>query len=273
MARAKASAVPSVSLFPFLSILACLSGALVVMICVLSIVQVSESRSTADANPSASQLQKLEEELAQQNLANKGIGEMLGATEEAEKRIVILKELLENPDLDAKGQVRIQLEIQNHIRVIAQLVTQKPNLQTQITKLKEELASRNIKPELLKPAIRVQGTGSGYGKDRRLFVIEATKDSLVIHKNRQDQIRVATSTIGADKEYNTYLNEVSKQKSPPPLVLFLVRSDAWGKDGSYERGAGWAENHFRLPISKLPIPGDGKVDLTEFEQSMKPKAN
>ena len=43
MARAKSSAIPTVSLFPFLSILACLSGALVVMICVLAIVQVTSS--------------------------------------------------------------------------------------------------------------------------------------------------------------------------------------------------------------------------------------
>ena len=35
------------------------------------------------------------------------------------------------------------------------------------------------------------------------------------------------------------------------------------------RGAGWAEQQFKLNSSKMPIPGQGKVDLSEFEKFMK----
>jgi len=77
-------------------------------------------------------------------------------------------------------------------------------------------------------------------------------------------MRIAMIAIGADREYNDFLAEVAGIKNH--LILFLVRTDGMN---SYNRGAGWAENQFKIATSKIPIPGQGKVDLSEFEKFMK----
>ncbi len=261
MARAKASAVPTVSLFPFLSILACLSGALVVMICVLAIVQVTNSGSSAaKTNPLAAEMQQLQKQLAE----FRTLTDQMTTIEQAEKRMVLLQELVQDASTTDALRARLEAEIKNMQVVIANLLNEKPRLQKEITKLKEDLAERRINPAELKPALRVQGGGSGFAVGRKLFVVEANSDSIVVHKSKEDRFRVAAATIGADKDYNDFLAEVATHKNH--LVLYLVRTDGWN---SYVRGAGWAEQQFKLATSKMPIPGQGKVDLSEFEKFMK----
>jgi hypothetical protein len=261
MARAKSSAVPSVSLFPFLSILACLSGALVVMICVLAIVQVTTSGSAAaKSNPLAAEMQQVQNQLNE----FRTLTDQMTSIEQAEKRMVMLQELVQNAETTDALRTRLEAEIRNMQVVIANLQNEKPQLQKEIAKLKEDLAERRIDPSQIKPALRVQGGGSGFAVGRRLFVVEANSDSVVVHRDKENRFRVSAATIGADKDYNEFLAEVTAQKNH--LVLFLVRTDGWN---SYVRGAGWAEQQFRLATSKMPIPGQGKVDLSEFEKFMK----
>jgi hypothetical protein len=242
MARAKSSAIPTVSLFPFLSILACLSGALVVMICVLVVMQVTNSgAAAAKTNPLAKEMMELQKQLNE----FRTLTDQMTTIEQAEKRMVLLQELVQDASTTDALRARLEAEIKN-------------------MQVKAELAERRIDPAQLKPALRVQGGGSGFAVGRRLFVVEANSDSVVVHRDKETRFRVAASTIGADKDYNEFLAEVAAHKNH--LVLFLVRTDGWN---SYVRGAGWAEQQFKLATSKMPIPGQGKVDLTEFEKFMK----
>jgi len=261
MARGKTSAIPTVSLFPFLSILACLSGALVVMICVLAIVQVTNSGSAAaKTNPLVTEMQGIQRQLNE----FRSITDLMSTIEKAEKRLILLQELVQDASTTDALLARLEAEIRNMKIVIDGLQKDKPPLQKEIAKLKEELVERRIDPALLKPAIRVQGGGSGFAVGRRLFVVEANHDSITIHKSKDDRFRVAAATIGADKDYNDFLTEVAGHKNH--LMLFLVRTDGMK---SHDLGAGWAQQQFKLATSKLPIPGQGKVDLSEFEKFMK----
>lgn len=261
MARARVSAVPNVSLFPFLSILACLSGALVVMICVLTIMQVTTSGTTAaKTNPLALEMKELQKQLSEY----RAVSDQLTTAETVETRLVMLREIAEGAETTDAVRLRIQKEVENLQTVIANLVNDKPRLAKEIAKLKEDLAERRINPADLKPGLRVQGGGSGFAVGRKLFVVEANSDSVVVHRSKEDRFRVTAATIGADKDYNAFLGEVAQTKNH--LVLFLVRVDGWN---SYVRGAGWAEQQFKLSTSKMPIPGQGKVDLSEFEKFMK----
>lgn len=261
MARAKASLVPNVSLFPFLSILACLSGALVVMICVLTIMRVTTSGSTAaKSNPLALEMKELQRQLTEY----RALTDELTTIEQMEKRLVQLQEITQGLDSTDSVRLRLQKEIENIQTVLANLLADKPRVVKEIARLKEDLTERRINPADLKPALRVQGGGSGFATGRRLFVVESNSDSIVVHRSKDDRFRVAASAIGADKEYNDFLAGVTQNKNA--LVLFLVRVDGWN---SYVRGAGWAEGNFKLATSKMPIPGQGKVDLSEFEKFMK----
>jgi hypothetical protein len=261
MPRPKSTAAPGMSLFAFLSILACLSGALVVMICILTIFQASSSGKRAAAkNPLAEEMMQVQQQLNE----FRSVTDQLTTVEELEKRLIVLRDLSQGTETTDQLRVRIQREIENLQVAIANLQNDKPRLQREITRLKEELAERRIDPKDLKPPLRVVGGGSGFAIGRRLFVVEANSDSVVVHRSREDRFRVAAGTIGADKEYNEFLADVAAHKTH--LVLFLVRTDGWN---SYVRGAGWAESQYKLATSKLPIPGQGKVDLSEFERFMK----
>ena len=154
MARIKASAVPSVSLFPFMSILVCLSGALVVMICVLTIAQASAAATTgAKRNPLGEEMMKIKSQLSE----FRSLTEQLSSIEEMEKRLLRLQEVTEGDETSDQIRARLQREIENLKIAIAALQEDKPRLQKQIAKLKEDLAERQIKPETLKPPLRVQG--------------------------------------------------------------------------------------------------------------------
>ncbi len=261
MARARVSAVPNVSLFPFLSILACLSGALVVMICVLTIMQVTTSGTTAaKTNPLALEMKELQKQLSEY----RALTDQLTTAEQVEKRLVMLREIAEGAETADAMRARIQKEVENLQLVIANLQNDQPRLQKEIARIKEDLADRRINPAEMKAPLRVQGGGSGFAVGRKLFVIEANSDSVVVHRSKEDRFRVSAATVGADKDYNAFLAEVAQNKNH--LVLFLVRVDGWN---SYVRGAGWAEQQFKLATSKIPIPGQGKVDLSEFEKFMK----
>ncbi|MBI5800488.1 MAG: hypothetical protein HZA92_07145 [Verrucomicrobia bacterium] len=261
MARARVSSVPSVSLFPFLSILACLSGALVVMICVLTILQATTSGTTAaKSNPLALEMKELQKQLGEY----RALSDQFTSIEEMQKRLVLLRDMSQGAETTDAIQARIQKEVENLQTVIANLQNDKPRLAKEIARLKEDLAERRINPAEMKAPLRVQGGGSGFAVGRRLFVVEANSDSVVVHRSKEDRFRVAAATIGADKDYNGFLGEVAQQKNH--LVLFLVRVDG---QNSYDRGAGWAEQQYKLATSKIPIPGQGKVDLSEFEKFMK----
>ena len=261
MARVKASAVPNVSLFPFMSILVCLSGALVVMICVLTIAQASAAATSGSKkNPLGEEMMKIKAQLSE----FRALTDQLSSLEEMEKRLLRLQEITEGDETSDQIRTRLQAEVESLKITIATLQEEKPRLQKLIAKLKDDLAERQIKPETLKPPLRVQGGGTGFAVGRRLYVVEANSDSIVVHLNKDDRMRIAAGAIGADKEYNSFLAQVAQNKNH--LVLFLVRTDGWS---TYERGAGWAENQFKLALSKMPIPGQGRVDLSEFERFMK----
>lgn len=260
MARIQSSSGSSVSLFPFMSILACLAGTVVVMICVLVMVQAISSKTKASKNPNAVEMMKVQQELAEFT----AITDQLTTVDKLEKKLLLLNEITKGLDTTDAVRTRMQREIENLTIAIADAKLNKPKVQKEIVQLKAELIERQIKPEDLKPGLRVQGSGSGFGVGRRLFVVESNSDSVVVHRSKDTRFRVASGAIGADKEYNDFLAEVTQNKNA--LVLFLVRVDGWN---SYVRGAGWAEGNFKLATSKMPIPGQGKVDLSEFEKFMK----
>ena len=261
MARVQTNNAPRVELFPFLSILACLSGTVVVMICILVMMQaISSKTKAARKNPLAEEMMKIQEQLAEL----RSVTDQMSVVEELDKRLILLREITQGQESTDAFLARLQKEIENMQIVIANLRNEKPRIQKEIAKLKEELAERRINPADLKPALRVQGGGSGFAVGRRLFVVEANSDSVTVHRDRENRFRVSAATIGADKDYNDFLAEVTANKNH--LVLFLVRTDGWN---SYARGAGWAEQKFNLATSKMPIPGQGKVDLSEFEKFMK----
>lgn len=272
MARRKPNTGANISLFPFLSILACLSGAVLVMISILSILQTTQAGQRASVkNPMVREYMELQQQLKSEKARLEELTVLIERNESLQtqlrnldQRIIKLQKLLEGAGAADNISRELQKELELLVIQAEELQRDKPKIEAEIVALRAELADRQKPATEQVPALRVQPSGSGFARGRRLYVVEAAKDAVIVHRSAKDKLRIAASTVGADKEYDTYLEKVAADRTA--LLLFLVRSDGYG---AYERGAGWAEAKFQIPTTKMPIPGKGLVDLSVFEQFMK----
>lgn len=272
MPKKKPTEAPGLSLFPFLSILACLSGALIVIIAALSALQANKvSGSVAKDNPLAKQYMTLQ----QQNQSLLELVEKVEQTKRYQRQLAVLEEqnvavlnILNGNDEAKVVNASLQRLVENMIKQIEEIKLDQDVEKKEIERLKKEIAERKVDPENLRP-INVKPAGSGVVGNRRLYVLEASGGTLIAYRHDAPELRISQGSIGLDNEYNKYLTSAATNRNvgSDGLLLFLVRPDG---NESWRKGAGWAEQKFLLKTVKIPIPAKGIVDLSPFEKYMVP---
>lgn len=274
MAKRREGSGDEVSLFPFLSILACLIGALIMIIVVMCVAQTQKSDGrTPEEVQRAREYQELKKQLEEQTKLN----------DEATKRLAELKKL--NEELEEKEQRYARLrklldsskEVQDQNRMVSQqlakelddlmleidgLKAQIKESKVEIEKLMAEVKKRQVPPDQKPPPVIVQPGGSGMPEDTKVFFVEASGSALKIVKAWTDetyQLSSRPETVIADPKFNHFLTEVAKV--PRSLIIFLIRDDG---QGAFNNGAGRAQNDYKIRVAKLPIPGRGEIDLQAF---------
>jgi hypothetical protein len=270
MAQARARSDAEISLFPFLSILVCLIGSLVLLIVILTIVQtrMGDGRTPQEIDRAAEAL-RLKKEIAEREKQLEKLKKEspAAANKDALQQkltaiVTLRKELSLGEDARKKNKEisgELQKKLENLLIQLEEMIKEKPPLTKEIEKLKAELLARNKKPDDKPPSIIVQAGGSGTSANVRLYFVECSAAGIVMHKSLTEQIRITSASIGVDAAYNAFLEEARKQ--PNSMILFLLRDDGLG---TYNRAAGWAEGQFKLRIGKLPLPGKGPADLAAF---------
>jgi len=272
MPQKKNAEAPGLSLFPFLSILACLSGTLIIIISALSAMQSQKVKGdVASTNPLAKQYM----ELQNQNSELLELVEKTEQTKRFQKQLLVLQEqnvaildILQGRKEAKVVNAALQRAVENLVAQVEEIKLDQEVEKKKIDALKKEIAARKINPEELRP-IHVKPAGSGVVGNRRLYVLEASGGTLIAHRYKQPPLRISQGSIGLDTKYNEYLREAAMNRTvgSDGLLLFLVRPDGYG---SYQRGAGWAESKFKLKTVKVPIPDKGVIDLAQFEKYMVP---
>jgi hypothetical protein len=268
MARRAASS-PEISLFPFLSILVCVIGALVLLIVIMTLGQTTagdgrtqEEMQRAMKHQSLTrQLPELAAQLEKREKESGTSGRLLAQLKQKQSLLLNLptefKKLAPEKDpaqTDAELQKRLELAMQQ----LAAMAKETPELQKEIAKLEAELAAANKKLKA-PPALIVEPGGTGNARNAALFFVEAGGGGIVLHEKKAEPVRISNGSIGTDETLNKFF--LTAQKNPKALVLFLIREDG---NGSYVKAAGYAESQFKLRTGKLPLPGQGKVDLSKF---------
>jgi hypothetical protein len=268
MAR-RASSSPEISLFPFLSILVCVIGALVLLIVIMTLAQSTagdgrtpeEMQRAMRSQAITRELQALAEKQKKLEATSGEVAPLLKDLAAEQKRLIQLREDLrklagsEKPaETDAELQKRLELALQQ----IKAMDQERPPLDKEIAKLEAELKAKQL---VLKapPALIVQPGGTGNAKNQNLYFVEAGGGGIVLHQKGKPEVRISNGSIGKDEALNQFFLNVKKDNKA--MVLFLIREDG---DGSFRRAAGLAENTFQLRVGKLPLPGRGAVDLTQF---------
>lgn len=276
MGQARSRSDPEITLFPFLSILVCVIGALMLLILVLTIVQgVLGDRRDVEEVARAREADALLKEAAlrAQEMRHwegeKERGDALRAEIGTKReRFVVLTKKIESDKEEARkvtfAQAAQQKELENMLLQIELLKAEKEPLQAQIEKLRAQLATRKVNLEA-KPKLVVRGSGSGaVAANTPLFFVECNDSGILIHRTAKP-IHLSTGSIGLDPLYDDFLRHVAS--TPKAVVIFLLREDGLN---SYNRAAGWAESRYSLRHGKLPLPGQGAVDLSLFQN---PKTN
>jgi hypothetical protein len=270
MAQARPRTDPEVSLFPFLSILVCLIGALVLLIVIMTIVQSSlgdgrnmeEVVRAREADKLRRELKELDKQMTAALGGREDPRKLEAQLKEKQERFVLLRKRLtasaEEQKRDEQTNAELQKELENLILQSDAMKKERPPLEKEIARLKAEIAARKKNLDA-KPAVIVQPSGGGTVADAKLFFVEASGAGIVIHDGAEKQ-RVTTGSIGADEVYNAFLKKVAA--TPKSTLLFLLREDG---AGTFNRAAGWAESQFNIRTGKLPLPGGGEPDLSRFQ--------
>lgn len=248
----------SVSLFPFLSILACVIGVLTFMITAMAVGQLDR---TAIAR--AEQYQKLHDQAKADRAEMNRLEGLLAAVDAVHRQLAQaraeLKDLAsKRAAVTAAQAARAQLAAE-----AGQLRDALPALQTKLRQLEANVAQKRA--ELSKrdgppPDAMVKVQPGGSGVDLAPTFVECDAAGVVIHQGGQRQ-RIARGKLRTDATFLGLLDRIADTKNG--TVVFLLRSDGVG---TYRAASALARAHY-CRNGKLPVPGRGPIDLSLFRQA------
>jgi chaperonin cofactor prefoldin len=269
MSRRNSSAAGAgVSLFPFLSILACLIGILTMMIKIISDIKAQENTGRDEEEMArAKQFQQLLVEIKSQQKELERVKAVLKERNAAlaelsdleNKRIILRKQLTDAKAKPQQSDEALQKLLEQIIDQIAALKKQRPALEKELAALKEELARRKIKPDSKPPPVRINPSGSGLTGNTDVLFVECNANGIVILDKSGDKTPVSAATIDTDGKLAAALNRTKSSREH--LVLFFIRADG---NATYRKAAVLAEYKYQLRTGKLPIPTQGEIDLSLF---------
>jgi hypothetical protein len=257
MGRRRKARKQGVSLFPFLDILACVIGNLMLIIATVVLEQV-------DTQPmaEAARVAGLEEEAAR---AQAKAAELQQQVEDLRKRSGAASATLDAVREKIAAAKRRLAEAEARSREAAKPIEQPPavavdgkaldasrkQLEIEMKELEQKIAERQKQPEHM---IAILPPGERSGPRTGVFV-ETAKDGLVVH-DPSGSWRVPTGKIAADPKFKQLLERVKGDKDA--IVTFLVRSDGLASLGVAQKAAAAAG----VRSGRVPLPGDGTIDLS-----------
>jgi hypothetical protein len=275
MAKRRGSSGDEVSLFPFLSILACLIGALVMIIVVLVISQTEKAEGrTAEEIQMAQDFLNMKKEIEKREQEQAVVKEKLAfleklqqEIEDKKQRFAKLRKLLDSSkevqEQNKEITQKLQKELDDLLLELDGLKKQQTETKKEIELLMAELEKRKIPEDKKPPPVQVQPSGSGMAEGTKVYFVEASGSGLKVLQPWGDEdyrLSAKPEVVVADHSFNHFLLELQKDKNS--LILFLIRDDGYG---AFNNGAGRAESDYGIRVGKLPIPGRGELQLDLFE--------
>ena len=265
MGRRQDNGDNDVSLFPFLSILACIIGVLTLMISTLALSQMDTETVVAaeefekvesDLKAKTEELAKLQSQVDKANNRlskhagdkQKKLAELKKQVNETSSKFLLARQKAKS--LDVKEPEEAVSVDQQPIDEIKQELT---TYQEDIAQLKKEIEKRNLPPDEAEFSVLPGGSG----RDMVPRFVECTATDLLIH-TASEPVRVRAGAIETDATLLKLLNEVAGQ--PNAKVIFLVRDDGVHV---YRRANRFVES-LDVSAGKLPVLGQGKLNLQHF---------
>jgi myosin heavy subunit len=282
MARRAKEQGDILSLFPFLSILTCLIGTLTMLIALLAMQQVNKTEVDA-AKIKASEQERisaetrlrdykaLKDKLQKDKLSISAVKKLLKELEEKRKTLLeemerLLKEKALRMDEIAKRSKAATKaeELMGELNRFKDKITK---VTVEIDRVKKEIAEKTAvlatKSKKSVSSVMVRPSGSTTGL--KPTFVECAKDAVVIY-DPEGTKRIPSSVLKTDQTFNGLLATVKANEQT--TIIFLVRSEGiWTF-----RNASVQADAVGTRYGKLPIVGDGVLDLSLFGVKRKDEA-
>ena len=278
MSRRNRSRGPKVSLFPFLSILACVIGVLTLMISLLSLLQVDPEEINALERAEQAESLRLvvdsrqaEFDERQQNVdeLRRKMAEAKAFAQSLESAKAELAKLQSDFDANRKLSdqkknmiVSLLAEIQQLREIVAQAKKDLKALGVDISNLEERIKS--IKPaEVVNKVLPPGEGGGGRGGRSKFLFIDIRDDEVRVYEAKREPISIDITRNAKNRleELNDTFERVYQSKNSLRVVQFIRRSEKSAES------AWWIEQLAKgkgVLIGKLPAVDDGPLDLSEF---------
>lgn len=250
-----------VSLFPFLSILACIIGVLTLMIATLALLQMDNDvvvraeeyeSVAADLAQQQASLADLERQFVdeQQQMASqasaqqKELVDKRGKIKQLKNQFLIARK--KRDELDKPAEQREVPEQQP----LSELEEALGGLKEQVAQLTVELEEKKRPPQ--EAEVTVVPGGSGRGIKPRF--VECTKNGIVLH-NTDERVQVRPANIEKSEPFLKLLDSIAGDENAK--LIFLIREDGVHVWWRAKRFA----DSLEVANGKLPVLGQGKLNL------------
>ncbi|MCC9605017.1 hypothetical protein LOC68_25075 [Blastopirellula sp. JC732] len=267
MAKRAQDGGDDVSLFPFLSVLACVIGTLTMIIAAVA-VQALDNDTVDQAmkyEEKKAELANADEELAQLNAelkkketeiqkensaeqkklddAKKRLAELLAKLEETQLKLDQIS--LDGPKVDLAGEAETLKEMEAELK----------SRREKIAQMEKEVADRKLPPKESEVSILPGGSGVGFDPS----FIECDDGRIVIHEGDKTT-PVRTNEMNTNPVLIKLLETV--KANPKGQIVFLIRNDGLSTYYSARN----LVNAKQVKNGKLPVVGDGRIDLSYFKE-------
>ena len=260
----------AVSLFPFMSILASLIGILTLLIGLSMAVNQKKEGMTEEDVKRAQEAKSLAFLLKQKKAEldkSKPIPTKnnLDALELEKLKLLLLELEKQKNELD-----KVKFSPEDELKAKIQLYSEEkiaiekghPPMEKKIEELKAKVAALKEKP-VPKESVKIKPPKIGTKAPRNLFFVECNSTGIVLRGTADETKAIPFESIkaGTSVEFHDYCVNAKQSSGEDYVILFLVRK---GGVLSYNYANALAELDFKVKTSKLPVPNDGKIDLSGF---------
>jgi hypothetical protein len=263
MARRPRDNDDDISLFPFLSIIASVIGVLTMMIATLALAQM-DTKDVALIDEYESTEKKLTDEEAAVAELQKIIDDRIGPDAATLRDDLIKNEKELTQLLKELQEVQKQLKEQDKVKVVipqldppqresvASMQGELKALEEELAQLEKELSEREEASQT-----RTSILPSGSGVNFTPHFVECAAGSIVMHTLAPPKLIRAANMVN-DKDFIALLETVANGVNDS--VVFLIRSDGLGTYNAARKLCTDRE----IRNGKLPVIGDGRIDLSHF---------
>ncbi|MCL4206265.1 MAG: hypothetical protein KJ000_27600 [Pirellulaceae bacterium] len=272
MPRSKANLDDTVSLFPFLDIMACLIGILVLLITAVTLAQISnnqedpeDTKAVAEAQQRVMKYRQVVQAVEQDRRERERLEKLIAEAEMVQQQLAqvepeVTKLEAERREIEAIVQqdpqqaARLQEQAKQQEQQIKQDQERLRELQRQRDELKKKLESIEQPP----PEAEIQIVPSGSGSDLKPTFVECAAGAVVLHDGPKE-IRIPVGSLADSEPFANLMERVKRQAGGS--IIFLVRPDGIS---TYNTARNLARQNY-VTNGKLAVAGHGKLDLSLFQ--------